>query len=541
LHQSVSAARERDTVRDSGDTGVGAGGAGGGVSGSVDSSIAMGEPPTFRASEVSKAVWSVEQANTTQQQQQETSGGGAGVGMGGGVGGAPSHPYLSMRSLMVGDGEHPPDVDIQRYALQLEGFLTEFKQQALEGFINAKKNAEDSLRYTLDSERHRFNSTLHTKENEICAMRQVQSTVQQMNDVLHHRLKGVVNLSPKVRDDEHMRALRSRCWAAWRAYVQMSKDTHLKTSLASALYHKRLCMSVFSSWRGRASRSAMEKKLAATKASSDIERNRLCALVNLERDRLQEELKHTQAQLKREVDTRALLQDNLKRVFMRGVCALNFEAMNILSNPTAAAQPSQQQQQQPTSPFAAFNMVPSAAAAGGVGVSGAQSAREYRGWGGGDNPTNSNERAPSFQGDDMTTSHQTMNMPADDGNVTEGGHESLDIPNEPPQPYKSDEHGAALVPKSATTGGWRSVDQLQHHQQQQPQYHHPHHQQHHAGMPPVVRVQSSRVTSAAVVGPAVSSVCQSNSSQTTIQPNADVGGPQQRTQTQTQHGRSIRN
>ena len=30
------------------------------------------------------------------------------------------------------------------------------------------------------------------------------------------------------------------------------------------------------------------------------------------------------------------MQENLKKAFMRGVCALNFEAMNVIQNPNEA-------------------------------------------------------------------------------------------------------------------------------------------------------------------------------------------------------------
>lgn len=36
------------------------------------------------------------------------------------------------------------------------------------------------------------------------------------------------------------------------------------------------------------------------------------------------------AELEKEMQTKRMMQDNLKRVFMRGVCALNLEAMSLL-------------------------------------------------------------------------------------------------------------------------------------------------------------------------------------------------------------------
>jgi len=59
-------------------------------------------------------------------------------------------------------------------------------------------------------------------------------------------------------------------------------------------------------------------------------------------------VEHLRTQLAEEQRQRAYLQENLKRVFMRGVCALNFEAMSLLSDSgiTTAAAPEEEQQQQ---------------------------------------------------------------------------------------------------------------------------------------------------------------------------------------------------
>ena len=58
--------------------------------------------------------------------------------------------------------------------------------------------------------------------------------------------------------------------------------------------------------------------------------NELMMKFNKENDMLSKKLQETQKTLDEINISKEEMQENLKRAFMRGVCALNFEAMNIL-------------------------------------------------------------------------------------------------------------------------------------------------------------------------------------------------------------------
>jgi len=59
------------------------------------------------------------------------------------------------------------------------------------------------------------------------------------------------------------------------------------------------------------------------------ELSELAAKYNKEIDMLTKRLEETQFQLDEASANTADMQENLKKAFMRGVCALNFEAMNV--------------------------------------------------------------------------------------------------------------------------------------------------------------------------------------------------------------------
>lgn len=65
--------------------------------------------------------------------------------------------------------------------------------------------------------------------------------------------------------------------------------------------------------------------------SVKLELQHICAQYNKEIETLRDKLQEANAIVENEHRTKAMMQENLKKVFMRGVCALNFEAMNLLN------------------------------------------------------------------------------------------------------------------------------------------------------------------------------------------------------------------
>jgi len=56
----------------------------------------------------------------------------------------------------------------------------------------------------------------------------------------------------------------------------------------------------------------------------------ICAQYNKEIELLRERLSEANGVIEKENRNKAQMQEGLKKAFMRGVCALNFEAMHIL-------------------------------------------------------------------------------------------------------------------------------------------------------------------------------------------------------------------
>merc|ERR1719498_2185038 len=113
--------------------------------------------------------------------------------------------------------------------------------------------------------------------------------------------------------------------------MDISQSDKVKFTMASAWRMRRLVGCTFSFWRMKMAIQASERALASMRAETQAEKTQLIAMSELERKREVDEISRLNHQLEEEASSKRRLQEDLKSVFMRGVCTLNFEAMQLLS------------------------------------------------------------------------------------------------------------------------------------------------------------------------------------------------------------------
>ncbi len=69
-----------------------------------------------------------------------------------------------------------------------------------------------------------------------------------------------------------------------------------------------------------------------------LELQHICAQYNKEIESLRDKLNEANSIVESEQRNKAMMQENLKKAFLKGVCALNFEAMHILNPNDQAAE-----------------------------------------------------------------------------------------------------------------------------------------------------------------------------------------------------------
>eukprot|EP01017_Pseudomicrothorax_dubius_P026458 TRINITY_DN2952_c0_g1_i3.p1 TRINITY_DN2952_c0_g1~~TRINITY_DN2952_c0_g1_i3.p1 ORF type:complete len:301 (+),score=94.57 TRINITY_DN2952_c0_g1_i3:698-1600(+) len=102
-------------------------------------------------------------------------------------------------------------------------------------------------------------------------------------------------------------------------------------SAVDRLRRRRLLGTFFGLWQDDHVQMKVEKAVANHSREKDAQLDQVSMRFNKEIDSLATRLNQTQAALDEANRDRVNMQDNLKKAFMRGVCALNFEAMSILA------------------------------------------------------------------------------------------------------------------------------------------------------------------------------------------------------------------
>ena len=91
-----------------------------------------------------------------------------------------------------------------------------------------------------------------------------------------------------------------------------------------------MLISSLSNWKSNLQKIKLEKQKSILTEKFNEESNEMIIKFNKENELLQKRLHETKNTLDEINVSKEEMQENLKRAFMRGVCALNFEAMNIL-------------------------------------------------------------------------------------------------------------------------------------------------------------------------------------------------------------------
>jgi len=131
-----------------------------------------------------------------------------------------------------------------------------------------------------------------------------------------------------------------RAMCAWRTLTILEKDGRVNQVLATKLHGQHSATSAFSTWRCHAQAVIKSKLLNHERAAAEMVRAKLFEQLETDRTRSAAEVDRLSRSLAEEAQQRQFLQENLQSAFLRGVCALNREAMSLLSNGSSGVEAS---------------------------------------------------------------------------------------------------------------------------------------------------------------------------------------------------------
>jgi len=221
---------------------------------------------------------------------------------------------------------------------RIDAIARELKRSVEHEFALAERTLQGQHRSALEAQKMKADALVYQQQANIESLQSENQQLSRRLDLKQRQLKDALGLLQRARRGWFGRCAQERVILAWKASVAAAKDSRTKELLAAGLFGKRSAAQLFGAWRRMAHFAAVERVVSHERATADMVRAKLFEQMESERTRTSSEVDRLTRLLKEEEQQRALLQENLKRVFMRGVCALNFEAMTLLSDGTSAAE-----------------------------------------------------------------------------------------------------------------------------------------------------------------------------------------------------------
>jgi hypothetical protein len=217
----------------------------------------------------------------------------------------------------------------------MEQIAREMKLSVEHEFVLAEQALITQQRAEMEAQRMKAEAFAYQQQALIESLQEEKLQLTRRLDLKQRQLKDTLGLLSRARSGMVGRYGLERVMCAWRARATSEKAHDLSQNLAWKRHGRHLAASAFSIWRCHVHATGRDKLTTQERAAAELMRAKLFEQMEMDRSRSAVEVERLSQQLAEEARQRQLLQENLKRVFMRGVCALNFEAMSLLSDGTS--------------------------------------------------------------------------------------------------------------------------------------------------------------------------------------------------------------
>lgn len=246
---------------------------------------------------------------------------------------SPKSEVIEKSQTMMPMNLHQPqliDQDVEDFTTKLDSLISHFRNESVREFLTMKRSILHEQITTIEAERKRCNAQLCLKQDELEHMKEeLVKTTSQKNAYDSHRyaLAGLLGM-------EKRRCLNLKCrsnaFLAWTKHHLKCQEKGKIGRMVKLMGNKAVSRRVFWAWKETWSEYHSEKSREKLDFLIQEERKSLSIQYAKEIQMLQDRLSAANKELDIEAKNKVIIQDNLKKAFMRGVCALNFEAMNIL-------------------------------------------------------------------------------------------------------------------------------------------------------------------------------------------------------------------
>ncbi|KAF5839732.1 hypothetical protein DUNSADRAFT_18732 [Dunaliella salina] len=266
---------------------------------------------------------------------------------------APPHIPSALAGLTI---QQMCDLDVEQMAVKIDKHHCQTKKSILDNMLEVKAKMLAAQSQAVAEERRSNGAMISAKQAEIDLLRfelnQMTGRANKVTEV-SRRLAAAFDFSKHRR---RQTGLFTQAFYCWRQFAILARQRKMRMARAQDWYQEvHLKRHVLRAWF----RTAMQdhRVTVNVRAAQAVEQAKqgLAGQFVGHVEELRRQLHTAHGQLEQEQEARAKLEENMKQAFMRGVCALNIEAVGIMKR---SGQHPQQPQQQPPAPSQGSNPNP---------------------------------------------------------------------------------------------------------------------------------------------------------------------------------------
>lgn len=222
------------------------------------------------------------------------------------------------------------DEDTQHFRNRLEHLLNTFKTDAVGEFMSMKQSMLDYQKQSVKSDTQKYltmyeekhQELLQTKEKLLTASQTAEKKTAQVELLSDH----IAKLNNRIQVTKHL----SRPFSILYQNMQEEKMEKFKNRQAEIFDQKRLKKKGLLGWLSVYKEIKSEKQKEEAEQRIENEVSEIVGRFQKEMDLLKERLAEANRKNEQYESNKVMIQQNLKKAFLRGVCAMNMEAMGVL-------------------------------------------------------------------------------------------------------------------------------------------------------------------------------------------------------------------
>lgn len=223
------------------------------------------------------------------------------------------------------------EADVPKLASAIDEHSTAIRTIVLSAITSNKEKLYTASKIAIEQERKVAASVVESKQQELDASRRDLAVSTACVLKYQQQQLRFADAYVAVKDDLQLFKLLVRAFYNWKQFAEAKRLKKAKQRKAEIWrQRKRLTGNVFRAWLREAYLGSRKK--AAEELVQSVEAARLDAeqKATLQIQLLQSQVHELQIHLDRSREARSKLEEDMKQAFMRGVCALNMEALSIM-------------------------------------------------------------------------------------------------------------------------------------------------------------------------------------------------------------------